>query len=178
MSGNLNDYLAAFETRAKAAMADTFDPERETLISEHEGAMAQQYLRDIGELTELVRKATRRRLEVEDLLRVISMNPKGGKRLTGRTTRMLLNGLVALSNGHSVLVIAHTCQYAGDLGRRLLREAAHFGIPLSEHWSPDGPPYVIAKGVNEPRTAFHGVTLIDHTVCGGDGRVEITEVEQ
>ena len=160
----LSDYLAAFETRAKGMLSAVYDPESRPTYEQmivREASFARQHLVDIGELTGMVRKAQRRIAEVEDLLRQVSMNPKGGEHGSGRTTRMLLRGLIALSEGKPVLIAAPISAHAKNLAKRLEWMARQLGVPCEKG-------LVRSGSTSTERIGFRGVTLVDNAVFGDE----------
>jgi Flp pilus assembly CpaE family ATPase len=94
--------------------------------------------------------------KLTDLLRDVSWNPKTqDERASGRTVRLILRALIAISEGWDVCIIAATTHHARDIHDRVVRQANLMGIPMRGirilHGSPE-----------TPRTGFHGVTLVDH----------------
>ena len=155
--------LRAAQTKLREIALASPSPSIEVPFPPDPALLAEVVVSDLALALAEIERLNRRNAELVDTVRDLSFNPKSDDtRASGRTTRLMLRGLIALSEGHSVCVIAATSSHAAVIGRELLTRAAALQIPLSEHWSPDGPPYVIAKGRTEPRTGFRGVTLIDH----------------
>lgn len=157
---NLDDLLAQYLTRADAARALCATPGIADMLTERELARHGAYAEDVTELVQLVRAQARRAARLDGIVRDLSMNPKGhtdgSERTTGRTTRMLLRGLAALSEGHRVLIIASTHECAKSLAARLSACASYMRIQVVELGIEYG-------GPRAERTGFRGVTLVDHS---------------
>lgn len=109
----------------------------------------------------------RQQAKTIDLLRTVSDNPATeNARCSGRTARLILRGLVALSAGKNVLVVGLTEQQALSLKLDLERHARKWKIPFDGdgYGKPDPLPYVRAFTPDTDRTGLRGVTLVDHSV--------------
>lgn len=117
---------------------------------------AETYAQEISAAKENLRKSQRIRDELIIALRDVTMNPKSDDtRASGRTTRLILRGLIALSEGNNICVIAATTRHARDLRGQIERQAVRFRIPLDER-------RLLSGNFESERTGFHGVVLIDH----------------
>lgn len=161
-----SEQLAAIETRSKAAITLMFDPTTSPTPSERETALAENYRRDVAALTESLRATDKALRQAADLLRRASHAPSGGERGSGRTTRMLLRSLIALSEGSRVAIVSVTMTHARDLADRLVGMAHRMGIPHEG---------LVSWGTSSSdMTGFRGVTSVDHSVTDGlDGDVQV-----
>lgn len=162
MTSMLDDILRHYETRAQAAIALVYDPEKQPSYSEvvgREAELARQYLCDVGELTDMVRRYRISASVSIDTIRTLSQNPPADdKRASGRTTRLLLRGLIALSEGQNVMILAATTSHAKHLADQLRVKAREFGVPLDDIEAPT----IRHAWLYAPNVGFRGVTLIDH----------------
>jgi hypothetical protein len=111
---------------------------------------------EIAQAAEKLRKSETIRNELTAALRDVTMNPKSDdSRASGRTTRLILRGLIALSEGQKVIVLAARSVHAKNLRSRILLFAKEHGIPVS-HGD------ILSGTFGSERTGFRGVTLIDH----------------
>lgn len=110
----------------------------------------------ISTVSEKLRKSERVRDGLIAALRDVTMNPKSDdSRASGRTTRLVLRGLIALSEGQNVYIVASTVAHARSLARHMTEEAARFSIKLN---------VPIRFGtIESERTGFRGVVLVDHS---------------
>lgn len=93
-----------------------------------------------------------------EIIRDLSYNPKlQNNRATGRTTRLILRAMIAISEGQDVLIIAHSLQMAHDLKRKIIDRCRSWHIPVE-------PPRILEKVPGDARAGFRGVTLVDHYV--------------
>jgi hypothetical protein len=102
-----------------------------------------------------------------NIVRDLSLNPSSETETkTGRTVRLIFRGLIALSLGQSVLIIAANAQRAKDLAALLSRSARNWNIP-HEHddvlFGGTKVPNITAFGPGSVSTGFSGVTLVDHS---------------
>lgn len=95
------------------------------------------------------------------LTRQLSSNPKSDDgRESGRTTRLILRGLIALSEGHDVYVVGSTYEHGRRLARQIAIRAKEMRIARD---SDDGFERAIRfGGPDSEMTGFRGVTLLDH----------------
>jgi hypothetical protein len=152
-------WIEAIKTRSLAAITLTFDPTTDPIPSEREATVARNYRKDVAALIDHVLELRRQLAEAHDLLRAATHNPAGGERASGRTTRMLLRGLIALSEGHRVMVIGATASHGKNLAATLMARAKEWGIPIDMNNA-----IVVGAGSKSDVAGFRGVTLIDHTV--------------
>lgn len=113
--------------------------------------------------------------KVLDLVRTLSDNPATeNSRRTGRTARLVLRAMIALSAGKDVLVVGLTHQQALSLKVDIERHARGWNIPYDGGpWRAHGDgaatggdraPMVRAFTPDTDRAGFRGVTLVDHSV--------------
>lgn len=90
-------------------------------------------------------------------LRDLTSNPpeNSDSRATGRTTRLILRGLIALSDGYNVMIIGKDVTHGQHLAQRIRGLASDWNIPHS-------PPRVLGFGPDSERSGLRGVTLVDH----------------
>lgn len=107
-----------------------------------------------------------------DLLRTLSGNPSTeNARSTGRTARLLLRAMIALSAGKDVAVVGLNHQHALAMKVDVERHARGWHIPYDggpaappRESRNERPPMVYAFTPDSERTGFRGVTLVDHAV--------------
>ncbi len=154
----INEQLTHYETRSLAAITQTHDPASEVLPSEREVATAINYRQDVVAMANTIRDLDARLNVANDLLRSLTFNPKSDEPASGRTLRMLLRGLIAMSEGHQVFIVAHTWAFARHLADRLRTMAVEHEVPMTQ---------VRFGAPQSERVAFHGVVLVDHSVTDG-----------
>jgi hypothetical protein len=110
----------------------------------------------ISAAEESLRKEERRSGHLAGALRDVTLNPKSDDtRASGRTTRLILRGLIALSEGQDVFVIAATTVHAQTLASQIKRMATQHGIPILDR-------RILSGVADSERTGFRCVTLVDH----------------
>lgn len=117
----------------------------------------------------------RENLKLLDLVRRLSDHLSlSSSRRTGKTARMLLRALIALSAGHDVAVVGLNPQRALAMKVDIERHCRTWNIPYDGGpWRPHGDhqargddraPLVRAATPSTDLEGFRGVTLVDHAV--------------
>lgn len=86
--------------------------------------------------------------------------------LKGRTTRMILAALVALSEGHSVTFVAFDMKRAVRIGRRAVSIAKALGIPCCNVRGSDSSlPRIRARAMDTPPSSptLRAKVFVDHS---------------
>ena len=106
-----------------------------------------------------------------EIIRTLSDNPATeNSRATGRTARLALRALIALSAGEDVAVVGLNDQHALEMKLRIEKNAMKWRIPYDGGmWAPresrgERAPMVRAFTMESERSGFKGVVLVDHAV--------------
>lgn len=89
------------------------------------------------------------------LMRSITGNPPTNDRATGRTTRLILRAMIAVSEGHDVWIVAQSFKQAHELRNKVLERCHSWHIPVTSKRIRSGVP-------NDNCDGFQGVVLVDH----------------
>ena len=146
--------LHAAQTKLREIESATYFRESGDPLPEDALPVAQRVTVDLATALAEIDRLTVRNAELVATVRDLALSPKSDDtRASGRTTRLILRGLIAMSEGHDVLIVAATSAHAQSLVHRMAGMAVDLHIPFTN---------VRGVGRNEPRTGFRGVTLIDH----------------
>lgn len=109
---------------------------------------------------ELARDHARLQLSYDSaikLVRSLSDNPPLNTvtSRSGRTTRLILRAMIAVSEGHRVAIVAASFHHAVSLRTKIIERCRSWHIPMI-------PTDLVAMVVNDNREGFAGVVLIDH----------------
>jgi|GEM_PF-2129077 len=106
-----------------------------------------------------------------EIIRTLSDNPATeNARCSGRTARLALRALIALSAGHDVAVVGLNVRHALEMKLKIERNAMKWHIPYDGGmYAPresrgERAPMVRAFTPDEDRSGFRGVVLVDHAV--------------
>lgn len=134
-------------------------------------ALVQAVVVDIDVLIVAYEAQVRHNATAIEIIRTLSDNPSTeNARCTGRTARLALRALIALSAGHDVAVVGLNAQYALEMKLKIERNAMKWKIPYDGGmYAPresrgERAPMVRAFAPDDDRGGFRGVVLIDHAV--------------